>query len=163
MPRGLSTDGSKTTTTAPRPPTAQQTGILWFVVGETYPAVSSVAGCSQTGAGGSPTGDVAGERPCSGLRITAFNSRSNAVICVSRFLEARFHDSNSRERLRSGTDDCPYRKLDLGKKKGKVRDPRRPNHSGCRFMTASLAAKTHKVSASRAWRMVLVFIVSAYI
>jgi hypothetical protein len=30
-------------------------------------------------------------------------------------------------------------------------------------MIASLAAKTGKVSASRAWRMVLVFIVSAYI
>jgi hypothetical protein len=54
---------------------------------------------------------------------------------------------------------CPYRKLDLGKKV----EARRANHSGCRPMIASLAAKTGKVSASRAWRIVLVFVISTYI
>jgi hypothetical protein len=52
--------------------------------------------------------------------------------------------------------DCPYQKLDLGKK-GKLREPRRANRSSCR----SMIAKTGKVSVSRAWRMVLVFIVNA--
>jgi len=42
-------------------------------------------------------------------------------------------------RLLPEAHPCPYRKLDLGKKLGKVREPRRANHSVFRPMIARLA------------------------